>query len=242
MAEEKIFTRRDFGKIMVMGSLVSALGCKKHHRRRKRPMNQPPLLESLVLDFKNEKGVYDGRVYYRLIGSDSDGMVMRISTRYNDEAFEDHPGSQVMVSKAIAREGKNALQAIAYDDKGENSLLREDVFEVPTKMQAFEHIKGMLNESLAMREFLGYETNASFFLDDREVFADFFLTRRDNTYAVVHYVPVGTNNDLEKELANRTLVNDFKIHHQYFFRLPLEEVHRGMEEFIQKGYTSDFKE
>ncbi len=238
MTEEKIFTRRDFGKVTIASSLMGAFGCKKHHRRRKRL----PLLEPLVRDFKNEKEAYDGRVYYTLMASDPDGMVMRISTRYNDESFEDHPGSQVTVSKAIAREGKNVFQAIAYDDQGKDSLPREDVFEVPTKMQAFEYIKGMLDESLEMKEFLGYETNASFFLDDQEVFADFFLTRRDNSYAVVHYAPVGTPHDLERELANRALVNDFKIHHQYFFRLPIDEVHRAMEAFIQNRYTTDFKE
>lgn len=233
------YTRRDFGRIVVASCLVSAIGCKKkHHRRRNQPpSNQPPSIESIVRNFRNEQGEYDGRAYYTIFGKDPDGQVIKIGTKWNDESFKYQQGDLIMADNPIDKE-MNMLKVLAIDNKKESSKLTADAFDVPKREEAYNHIKEMLDESLARREFQGYETNTSFFLDDQEVFVNFFITRNDGNYATVHYLPLEKKDDLEKELENFRKVTEFKIHREYFFMLPLDEVHKTMEDFVKKGYTS----
>jgi len=253
MTEEKIFKRRDFGKIVVAGGLVSVLGCGGGGGKK----NKPPVIESVVRDFKNEKGEYDGEAHYNIVARDPDGEIDEICAKWNDEDSHCYLGPPVAEFSRRMREGMNTLEVIAYDNKGRASSTARDGFEVPSHGEAYRHIRKMITEDIrplvsiqlkdaSSPDELKYDEfpgKVVFALDDLLVPSDFIIVMNSpyvERSILVNYV--GDGEDLERGISYHNALHDYRINHLYFFATPLDEVHKAMSEFIQKYYTTDFKE
>ena len=252
MAEEKIFTRRDFGKVLVAGGLTSVLGCGGGGKRK----NKPPIIESVVRDFKNPNGEYDGKVHYKIVARDPDGEIDEICVRWNDEEEFCYLGPPVVEFSRKMREGINTLMAVAYDNKGKASSTVGDFFEahIPSYEEAYRHIQEMIEEDIRSGESIQLKDASSpdeqkydefpgkvvVALDDLLVPSDFKIVKNDGSIALVNYA--GAGEDLERALLYNKALHDYHINHLYFFATPLGEVHNAMSGFIRKYYTTDFKD
>lgn len=243
--------RRDFGKVLATGGLASILGCGGGGGGKKK--NKPPVIESVVRDFKNVKGEYDGQVHYKIVARDPDGEIDEICIRWNDEDPYCYLGPPVVEFSRKMREGINTLMAIAYDNKRKASSTT-DLFEVhiPSYDEAYRHIREMIEEDIRSGESIQLKDASSIdeqkydefpgkvviSLDDLLVPSDFKIIKNNGSIALVNYASAEEN--LEKSLSYYRALQDYHINNLYFFATPLDEVHNAMSGFIQKYYTTDF--
>lgn len=196
-----------------------------------KPKNKPPSI-SVFPTFKN-----NGTVDYTVIGKDTDGQVVQMSTQYNDENRELYQGDNIAVTKPINKQS-NTLEVIATDNAGGTSTFLHTL-KVPTREKAFAQIKQILD---SRGGFLFYESDpakkVSFNLNDAEYFFDFLITRADGRSSVINYVTF--NENLEAEKLNQSACNLYFIDNLYLYKLPADEITKKMDEFIKVGYLTDF--
>jgi len=228
--ENNYITRRDFGKLLLAGgltALIPSCGGSRGGSRNKIPT---------VLISKSFKN--DGNVDYAVTGSDRDGKVTEIQTRYNDESQEKYQGSSLAFSKPIIRE-TSTLEAIAIDNKRAKSNAAIDKFEVPSREEAYNQIKQMLYNDGDFSECI---TNPSkktaLYLNDKEILVDFWLIRKDGRHSVINYVSLEDN--IEKERDNQRFATSYFLDNLYLFRLPMDETTKKMQEFINADYRMGF--
>lgn len=235
-------SRRGFGKTALVGGfylLASCGGGGGGKRKRKDPDSDSFPTVSIIRDFPN-----DGTVKYTLMGHDADGQVIEIQVKYNDENVEVYRTDNITIYKPVSQK-TNHLEVSVMDNEGA-ATKSEDIFEIPTKNDAYDHIKQMLDNA---RGFSHYLSDASEKVpiyqrilqipEDRKILVDFLITRNDERFSVINYVSLDDN--LEEEIHHQKSVHGFFIDNLYLFRLPVDEITKRMQDFIKSGYTTKFE-
>jgi len=225
--------RRDFGRIVLAGGLYILTSCGGGGGRKKNEDDDSFPTVSIIKDFPN-----DGTVKYTLMGHDTDGQVIEIQTKYNDENTEVYRTNNVTIYKPVSQK-TNHLEVRVMDNEGA-ATKSEDIFEMPTKNDAYNHIKQMLDNA---RGFSHYLSDASekvpIYLEDTKIPVDFLITRNDGRFSVINYVSL--ENNLEEEMGHQKSVQGFFVDNLYLFRLPVGEITKRMREFIKSGYITKFE-
>ncbi len=230
---------RNFFYSSLMGLSLFSGSCGGGGRGHHAPPNEIPRVLSLERSFKN-----DGRVYYRILGEDRDGLVVRIETVYNGE-MKEHGGSEALLDNEILQEGEHVLEVRVFDDQGGIGY-DEDRFMIPRYEDALRFIQERFDEDLQRGGFQGYE-DTLVTLDDqqREISPDFVLLRKDDFPAIIEYV--GVHESLEEKQEDHQWLHELGIPHLYLFRLPLRDEmsldgERRLQAFIDSGYLVEIEE
>ncbi len=232
--EKKYFiTRREFNNLTLMGGLASILSaCGGGGGGAGSHKNQLPSI-SIFPTFKNE-----GAVDYTIIGTDTDGQVVQLQTKYNDEDIELNQSDNITLTKPINKQA-NTLEVRATDNEGGISTFSHTL-SVPIRETAYNQIKQMLDSKGG---FLSYESDPakkiSFYLDNTEHLVDFFITRADGRFSVINYVDF--NENTEAQQFNQRTLESYFIDNLFLYKLPKDEITKKLDEFIKAGYLTDFR-
>lgn len=225
-------TRRDFGRLILASGLILASSCKGGKKSKGGTSNIPPNV-SILRSFKN-----DGKVDYNLIGDDPDGEVVRIQSRYNDENARTDGGSNIVLTKTINKQ-TNRLEATAIDNRNAEGYTKVDSFEVSSRDNARNKIRGMLENAGGFKQMTYSPQKIPLYLEeDKEILVDFWLIRNDDRHSVINYVSLEDN--LDNEINNKGFADSYFLDNLYLFRLPEDEIVKKMQDFINAGYMSKF--
>jgi len=186
----------------------------------------------------------DGTYSYFVTSTDEDGIVKRITVNgvYDNKTFcmvfDANAGGETRQTYQY-----NRLEAIAEDDKGKKDdtpYVTEWQTSKRSMNEAYSLIKGLLENNKSTYQSLNFDPNnrQSIFLDDKEIKVDFVIERLDGRYS---FLIVGDMNDNAAEKRDDHFwLDNYSIFNLLLNRLPLGEIETRVNDFIDRGYESDF--
>lgn len=221
------YTRRDFGKILVVGGLAGLVGCNGGGGGGKgKPI---PIIESIARDFN------EGNIEYTILVKN----FYAIQTQYNNGDVEHHSSSPAFIEKRIVQKD-NILNIVALGKRGVATA--EDQFEIANKNELVNMIKGKLDADQRQGGFSRYEEPYMIVQlqggEYREIFPEFLLVRSDGRFACI--LVGGLEDDLDRQINDQKVIQEAFINYASFLRVPKDVAERRIEQFIQDDYTTKF--
>ncbi len=205
------------------------------------PEHFPPRISHLEKSFKN------GNVSY-IIDVEDEQPLIQFETLYNGFSRL-HTGLHASFSEKITQEGKNVLE-ILVEDANHKMVSLKDIFSIPSHQEAFNFMKGMLDQDLALGGFQGYETPVivvPYLNGERMITPLFLLIKKDDRgFSVINYVSVPEMQGLDEILNDIQALRETSVDHLYLFPAPLvsedpapKDIKTLLKDFMQKGYAGE---